>query len=78
MGYFEKLTNSFVKLRQDRNFKGNYKPEIYFDGANGVGALMMSAMIPYLKDSLQIQIFNQGEGTLNLNCGTDYVKVLYT
>lgn len=73
-GYFTKIAGAFVNLRRDFPSKGNYTPEILFDGANGVGALSMAKLIPRLKDSLKVQIFNAGEGELNHLCGADYVK----
>lgn len=49
-----------------------------FDGANGVGALKMRAMLPFLGDSIAVEVFNDGSGAddkLNHECGADYVKV---
>ncbi len=48
-----------------------------FDGANGVGAGKMKAMLPLLK-GLDIKILNNGShpsDVLNLGCGADFVKV---
>jgi hypothetical protein len=36
-----------------------------FDGANGVGALKMKAGLLYLDNSLQVQLYNDGNGKLN-------------
>jgi hypothetical protein len=36
-----------------------------FDGANGVGALKMVSGLLYLGNSLQVQIYNDGNGKLN-------------
>lgn len=44
---------------------GNYVPSIMFDGANGVGALKMKVGLSYLGDSLQVQLYNDGNGKLN-------------
>lgn len=44
---------------------GNYVPSILFDGANGVGALKMKVGLSYLGDSLQVQLYNDGNGKLN-------------
>lgn len=46
------------------------------DGANGIGALKLKEMEPYLQSLLSIQLFNDGSnGKLNYMCGADYVKV---
>lgn len=36
-----------------------------FDGANGVGALKMKTGLLYLGSSLQVQLYNDGNGKLN-------------
>jgi len=54
---------------------GNYKNNLQFDGANGVGALAMAELSPLLKEALAVMIFNTGSGRLNYECGSDYVKV---
>jgi phosphoacetylglucosamine mutase len=51
---------------------------VFVDGANGVGASKMRAMLPLLGDSLKVNIFNDGtkaEDVLNSGCGADFVKV---
>lgn len=46
------------------------------DGANGIGALKVCEMETYLKNELQLSLFNDGSsGKLNHLCGADYVKV---
>lgn len=74
-GYFKKMTTAFKELRGDKPSNGNYIPSIMFDGANGVGALKMKVSLLYLGDSLQVQLYNDGNGKLNHLCGADYVKV---
>ena len=49
-----------------------------FDGANGVGAPTMRAMLPFLGDSIDMSVINDGSGdgdVLNSGCGSDFVKV---
>ena len=43
---------------------GNYKPAIKFDGANGVGALMMRRFIQHLGSTLGVEMYNE-QGQLN-------------
>lgn len=46
------------------------------DGANGIGALKMREMEPFLKSELKVELFNDGSsGRLNYQCGADHVKV---
>uniref|UniRef100_A0A8C2B3P2 Phosphoacetylglucosamine mutase n=1 Tax=Cyprinus carpio TaxID=7962 RepID=A0A8C2B3P2_CYPCA len=46
------------------------------DGANGIGALKMREMEPFLRSELQVVLSNDGSsGKLNHMCGADYVKV---
>lgn len=46
------------------------------DGANGVGALKMRELEPFLQSELHVVLFNDGSsGKLNSLCGADYVKV---
>ena len=78
-GYYEKLAAAFNKIRgqgQPRN--GNYDPKIYFDGANGVGALKMKAFLGHLR-GLDMEVVNDGSNedkdVLNFECGADFVKV---
>ena len=54
--------------RQPRN--GNYQPAIKFDGANGVGAVMMRRFIEHLGASLQVEMYNEA-GQLNHQVRTD-------
>ena len=59
---------------------GSYTPKLSVDGANGVGAGKLKAMLPFLGDSLDVTIVNDGtaEGDiLNHQCGADFVKVRF-
>lgn len=73
-GYYEKLAKAFIKLNEKKENLGCYKTEVRIDGANGVGADVLKKFLPYLKDSLQLQIFCDGSGKLNYQCGADFVK----
>ena len=75
IGYVEKLSSAFRKLREDGNKHDNYTPEAFFDGANGVGSISISEMLPSLKGLINLTLCNTGEGILNHMCGADYVKV---
>jgi hypothetical protein len=46
-----------------------------FDGANGVGALKMKASLLYLGNSLQVQIYNDGNGKLNHLVSNEYALI---
>lgn len=74
-GYFKKIITAFKKLRGDKPENGNYVPSIMFDGANGVGAAKMNICSQHLGDSVRVQLYNGGTGTLNYLCGADYVKM---
>ncbi|XP_076060612.1 phosphoglucomutase 3-like protein nst [Oratosquilla oratoria] len=74
-GYYKKMTQAFKKLRSSGTTVGNYKPDIYFDGANGVGALMMAEIAKLLEGDMNIEMYNTGDGVLNHECGADFVKV---
>ena len=68
-----------MHLPQSSN--GSYTPKLSVDGANGVGAGKLKAMVPFLGDSLAVTIVNDGtaEGDiLNHQCGADFVKVRFT
>uniref|UniRef100_A0A1B6KB84 Phosphoacetylglucosamine mutase n=1 Tax=Graphocephala atropunctata TaxID=36148 RepID=A0A1B6KB84_9HEMI len=76
-GYCDKLSIAFKALRGESITNGHYKPELEFDGANGVGALKMSELLRYLGDCLQVNIHNADiatRGKLNYQCGADHVK----
>ncbi|XP_043216071.1 phosphoacetylglucosamine mutase-like isoform X2 [Amphibalanus amphitrite] len=72
-GYYKKLTDAFKKLRPEPT-NGNYQPAVKFDGANGVGAIMMRRFIELLGPSLRVEMYNES-GELNHQCGADFVKV---
>ncbi len=77
-GYYKKLAEAFQKFRGDASSNGNYSPEIFIDGANGVGADKMTALTSYLGDSLKTTVVNDGKqpgDELNAGCGADFVKV---
>ncbi|XP_065071481.1 phosphoacetylglucosamine mutase-like [Rhopilema esculentum] len=74
-GYYKKLSSAFkslVSLAEKSTFSS-----IKLDGANGIGALKMNKMAPYLEGfGSLLGIFNDGSnGVLNQGCGADYVKV---
>lgn len=76
--YLTRFTAAFKALRKESNRNVNYEPVIDFDGANGVGALVMQEMKSRLGDSLVVNIYNADtttKGKLNYMCGADYVKV---
>jgi len=53
-GYFKKLANAFLKLKESRTMLGElkkYNPCLIFDGANGVGAMKAQLFMPYIKQS---------------------------
>ncbi|EDW40350.1 GL24942 [Drosophila persimilis] len=77
-GYYEKLIKAFELLRNGQLENGNYKNNVVFDGANGVGARKMLQFIKRMNKSLNISVINQGigPGKINDECGADYVKVL--
>ncbi|XP_052844547.1 phosphoacetylglucosamine mutase [Drosophila gunungcola] len=76
-GYYDKLIKSFELLRNGRLENGNYRNNIIYDGANGVGARKMLQFIKRMKGSLNVTVINQGVGVgkINEDCGADYVKV---
>jgi phosphoacetylglucosamine mutase len=80
VGYYNKLSTAFMQLYNSAFAAGNrllYKPLLYVDGSNGVGALKLAELLKCIETSqLTVQIFNDGtRGKLNHLCGADYVKV---
>jgi len=80
-GYFKKMFNALVKLKDLRSIYGDvsrYKPHLVVDGANGVGAIKAKLFLPLLEQTgLKIKIVNDGDGeddVLNQDCGADFVK----
>ncbi|XP_048456545.1 phosphoacetylglucosamine mutase isoform X3 [Rhincodon typus] len=86
------LTPSSNKLKLPRTYTGffenghiiynktPYHPEelrqLNVDGANGIGALKLQELEPYLEKKLQLKVHNNGvNGKLNYLCGADFVKV---
>lgn len=76
-GYYTKLITAFKNLRTGELEHGNYKNRILFDGANGVGARKMLQFLKRmdLKNFINVEVFNSGEGRLNHECGADFVKI---
>ncbi|KAK2164180.1 hypothetical protein LSH36_68g16012 [Paralvinella palmiformis] len=75
-GYYKKLSTAFINLRGQKSVSGHYQPHICIDGANGVGALKMAQMMTYLKETITVDVYNDGkQGKLNDQCGADYVKI---
>lgn len=74
-GYYKKIATSFRKLREGNVESGNYVNRLVFDGANGVGANAMIEFCKHLGSSLNVEVFNKGEGVINEGCGADFVKV---
>ncbi|XP_063078585.1 phosphoacetylglucosamine mutase isoform X2 [Engraulis encrasicolus] len=71
-GYYKKLSTAFGKLTHD----APVAQPLLVDGANGIGALQLKAMLPYLKGRLEVKVTKDGSaGKLNHLCGADYVKV---
>ncbi|XP_076128700.1 phosphoacetylglucosamine mutase [Alosa pseudoharengus] len=71
-GYYKKLSEAFIKITK------NARPRqpLRVDGANGIGALQLKALEPYLQGQLTVLLTNDGStGKLNHLCGADYVKV---
>lgn len=75
-GYYTKLITAFNALRGEKLENGNYKNRLLFDGANGVGARKMLQFIKRMNDTLNVEVFNKGDGKINHECGADHVKVL--
>ncbi|XP_037933349.1 phosphoacetylglucosamine mutase isoform X2 [Teleopsis dalmanni] len=74
-GYYTKLITAFEKIRGDKLENGNYRNKLIFDGANGVGARKMLQFLKRMKNSLNVEVFNKGDGKINHECGADHVKV---
>lgn len=75
--YYYKLSQAFLSLNCDgSNPKGSkYQPSVVIDCANGVGSVKMTQMMGFMNTHLDVRLFNSGEGTLNHNCGADFVKL---
>uniref|UniRef100_A0A8C1AQM4 Phosphoacetylglucosamine mutase n=1 Tax=Cyprinus carpio carpio TaxID=630221 RepID=A0A8C1AQM4_CYPCA len=75
-GYYQKLSQAFLQLTQNALNRTDDQKRLLVDGANGIGALKMREMEPFLRSELQVVLSNDGSsGKLNHMCGADYVKV---
>ncbi|XP_041369349.1 phosphoacetylglucosamine mutase-like [Gigantopelta aegis] len=75
-GYYNKLSQAFVKLRDLTSGDGGYQSTVHIDAANGIGALKMELLDRHLNHTLEVEIYNNGsEGKLNFECGADFVKI---
>ncbi|XP_072218556.1 phosphoacetylglucosamine mutase [Leuresthes tenuis] len=75
-GYYSKLSQAFSQLTKNASNRTDDQKHLCVDGANGIGALKVREMESYLKNDLQMSIFNDGsKGKLNFQCGADFVKV---
>uniref|UniRef100_A0A4Y0BMN9 Phosphoacetylglucosamine mutase n=1 Tax=Anopheles funestus TaxID=62324 RepID=A0A4Y0BMN9_ANOFN len=72
-GYMNKLIMAFKALRSESCERGNYRNQLYYDGANGVGSLKMLGFIKKLNGALNVKVFNSN-GKINFKCGADFVK----
>ncbi|KAL1137597.1 hypothetical protein AAG570_009293 [Ranatra chinensis] len=75
--YFNKLSLSFIDLQKGQTTSGNYSAELDFDGANGVGAIIMKEFSKHIGSKLKVNVYNDStdvRGKLNYMCGADYVK----
>jgi len=75
-GYTNKLLDAFTSLAG--NCEGTpsaYSDTLLLDGANGVGGNQIALMVDRLAPYLKVRRYNcDGKGTLNFQCGADYVK----
>ncbi|KFQ44009.1 Phosphoacetylglucosamine mutase [Nestor notabilis] len=75
-GYYEKLSKAFTELIKQSSSSGKSQKHLKIDCANGIGALKLSEMEPYLPKEVLIQLYNDGtKEKLNHLCGADFVKV---
>ncbi|XP_029451389.1 LOW QUALITY PROTEIN: phosphoacetylglucosamine mutase [Rhinatrema bivittatum] len=75
-GYYQKLSKAFTELRKQASSYGDSPRVVKVDGANGIGALKLKEMQPYLQKECLIELFHDGTtGKLNCACGADFVKV---
>lgn len=66
VGYLNKLVSAFKLLRGDNYNNGNYKNNLLFDGANGVGSLKMLQFNKILEKTLIATVFNSN-GKINFD-----------
>ncbi|KAG7461030.1 hypothetical protein MATL_G00205320 [Megalops atlanticus] len=75
-GYYQKLSKAYIQLTKHAPNRTDDQKHLLVDGANGIGALKLREMEPFLQKELQVSLFNDGSsGKLNFQCGADYVKV---
>ncbi|XP_069788307.1 phosphoacetylglucosamine mutase [Narcine bancroftii] len=75
-GYYQKLASAFIALTNQIPSHPEEMRQLYVDGANGIGALKLKEMEPYLEKKLKLNLCNNGTtGKLNYLCGADFVKV---
>ncbi|XP_028857915.1 phosphoacetylglucosamine mutase [Denticeps clupeoides] len=75
-GYYQKLSQAFVQITSKAVKLTTDQSPLRIDGANGIGALKMREMEPFLQQRLSFNLYNDGtSGRLNHLCGADYVKV---
>ncbi|NXY45458.1 AGM1 mutase, partial [Ceuthmochares aereus] len=75
-GYYEKLSKAFAELIKQSPSSEENQRHLKIDCANGIGALKLSEMEPYLPKEVLIHLYNDGtKGKLNHLCGADFVKV---
>ncbi|KAM4694510.1 phosphoacetylglucosamine mutase [Discoglossus pictus] len=75
-GYYKKLSRAFTELVKQSPGCSDKPICLNVDGANGIGALKLREMEPYVQSVLSVQLYNDGsKGKLNYVCGADHVKV---
>ncbi|XP_072907817.1 phosphoacetylglucosamine mutase [Hemitrygon akajei] len=75
-GYYQKLSRAFIALMKQVHCHPEEMRMLNVDGANGIGALKLKELEPYLEEKLKLKLCNDGTtGKLNYLCGADFVKV---
>ncbi|XP_048391940.1 phosphoacetylglucosamine mutase isoform X1 [Stegostoma tigrinum] len=75
-GYYQKLSQAFLAMTKQTPYHPEELRQLNVDGANGIGALKLQELEPYLENKLQLKVHNNGaNGKLNYLCGADFVKV---
>lgn len=79
IGYYEKLSNSFIELLTINGHSPNDVTNLIVDCANGVGADKLKLFLKSTSSSLsnKFKIINDETNipsSLNVNCGADFVK----
>ncbi|XP_020390190.1 phosphoacetylglucosamine mutase isoform X2 [Rhincodon typus] len=75
-GYYQKLSQAFLAMTKQTPYHPEELRQLNVDGANGIGALKLQELEPYLEKKLQLKVHNNGvNGKLNYLCGADFVKV---